>query len=223
MAEDDAVEPVTAETGKADKEKTAGTGGVRGMLPMIAAFVAGVVLVALVVSGVVFFREAYRSGGELAAQDEATRAACDFAEATNTYDYAGDLDGFIQNMKDRATGNVVSSLEKNWEVVRQLLTESKVKSWVDQVSCGFQSGDAESARVLVNISLMKTNAATPEPKQQDIAVIAGLEKSGDRWIVDKWDLAMLAGVGSEVGAPASPPAQAPAPAPGEQPAPAPGN
>lgn len=218
MARDDAVEPETVET---EKVKTAAAGGTRGMLPMIAAFVAGVVLVALVVAGAVFFREAHRSGGELAAQDEATRAACDFAEATNTYDYAGDLDGFMRAMKDSATGNVVSSLEQNWDVLRQLLTESKVKSWVDQVSCGFQSGDAESAKVLVNISLMKTNAVTPEPKQQDIAVIAGLEKSGDRWIVDKWDLAMLAGMGNEAGQPA--PGQAPAPAPGEQPAPAPGN
>lgn len=223
MAEDDAVEPETVESVEADKVKTAAGGGARGMLPVIAAFAAGVVLVALVVAGAVFFREAHRSGGELAAQDEATRAACDFAEATNTYDYAGNLDGFMQTMKDSATGNVVSSLEQNWDVLRQLLTESKVKSWVDQVSCGFQSGDAESAKVLVNISLMKTNAVTPDPKQQDIAVIAGLEKSGDRWIVDKWDLAMLAGMGNEAGQPAPGQAPAPAPAPGEQPAPTPGN
>ncbi|WP_245547476.1 hypothetical protein [Nocardia brevicatena] len=217
MAEDDAVEPDTAETIEADEVKTAGAAGGRGMLPVIAAFVAGVVLVALVVAGAVFFRSAHRSGGELATQDEATRAACDFAKATNTYDYAGNLDGFMQTMKDSATGTVVSSLEQNWDVLRQLLTESKVKSWVDEVTCGFQSGDAESAKVLVNISLMKTNAVTPEPKQQDIAVIAGLEKSGDRWIVDRWDLAMLAGIGNEAGRPA--PGQAPA----EQPAPAPGN
>lgn len=199
-----------------------GTDGKSGLLPVAAAFVAGVLLVALVAAGVVYFRAFQQNRGELSAQDQSTRAACDFARSTNTYDYQGDLDGFLRAMKDGATDEVVSSLEQNWEVLRQLLTESKVKSWVDEASCGFQSGDEKSAKVLVNIGLMKTNAVTPEPKRQDIAVIAGLEKDGDRWIVNKWDLAMLAGVGAEAGPQAPAPAAPAPPAPG-QPAPTPGN
>ena len=188
--------------------------GKSGLLPVVAAFVAGVVLVALVVAGVLYFRSFQHSRGELAAQEEATAAACDFARATNTYDYEGNLDGFLQAMKDGATSNVVSSLEENWDVMRQLLTESKVKSWVDEATCGFRSGDDSSAKVLVNIGLMKTNAVTPQPSRQDVAVVAGLEKDGDRWIVNKWELAMLAGVGGQAaGAPApAPEGQAPAPA-----------
>ncbi|MGA6203554.1 hypothetical protein ACPESR_02215 [Nocardia testacea] len=195
------------------------TGDKPGLLPVVVAFVAGVVLVALVAAGVVYFRAFQQNRGELAAQDQSARAACDFARATNTYDYQGDLDGFMQAMKDGATDNVVSSLEQNWDVLRQLLTESKVKSWVDEATCGFQSGDEKSAKVLVNIGLMKTNSVTPEPKRQDIAVTASLEKDGDRWIVNQWELAMLAGVGGQ-GAPAAP---APATPEGEQPAPQPGN
>lgn len=195
------------------------TGDKSGLLPVVVAFVAGVVLVALVAAGVVYFRAFQQNRGELAAQDQSARAACDFARATNTYDYQGDLDGFMQAMKDGATDNVVSSLEQNWDVLRQLLTESKVKSWVDEATCGFQSGDEKSAKVLVNIGLMKTNSVTPEPKRQDIAVTASLEKDGDRWIVNQWELAMLAGVGGQ-GAPAAP---APATPEGEQPAPQPGN
>lgn len=197
-----------------DENKTAGG---LGLLPMIVAFVAGVVLVASIVAGAVFFRQAQQRGDELAAQEDAARAACQFAKATNTYDYTGDLDAFLQTMKDGATENVVSSLEKNWDVMRQLLTESQVKSWVDEVTCGFQSGDAENAKVLVNIGLMKTNSLTPEPRRQDIAVVAGMEKSGDRWIVNKWELAMLAGIDAQGGQPA--PAPGPQAAPGEQPAP----
>lgn len=198
------------------------TGDKSGLLPVVAAFVAGVVLVALVAAGVVYFRAFQQNRGELAAQDQSTRAACDFARATNTYDYQGDLDGFMQAMKDGATDNVVSSLEQNWDVLRQLLTESKVKSWVDEATCGYQSGDEKSAKVLVNIGLMKTNSVTPEPKRQDIAVTASLEKDGDRWIVNQWELAMLAGVGGQGGQPA-PAGPAPAAPEGEQPAPQPGN
>ncbi|MEU1956130.1 hypothetical protein ACH474_29195 [Nocardia rhamnosiphila] len=196
------------------------TGDKSGLLPVVAAFVAGVVLVALVAAGVVYFRAFQQNRGELAAQDQSTRAACDFARATNTYDYQGDLDGFMQAMKDGATDNVVSSLEQNWDVLRQLLTESKVKSWVDEATCGFQSGDEKSAKVLVNIGLMKTNSVTPEPKRQDIAVTASLEKDGDRWIVNQWELAMLAGIGGQGGQPAP---SGPAAPEGGQPAPQPGN
>ncbi|WP_431941577.1 hypothetical protein [Nocardia grenadensis] len=198
------------------------SGDKSGLLPVVAAFVAGVVLVALVAAGVVYFRAFQENRGELAAQDQSTRAACDFARATNTYDYQGDLDGFMQAMKDGATDNVVSSLEQNWDVLRQLLTESKVKSWVDEATCGFQSGDEKSAKVLVNIGLMKTNSVTPEPKRQDIAVTATLEKDGDRWIVNQWELAMLAGAGGQGGQPA-PAGPAPAAPEGGQPAPQPGN
>ncbi|WP_280458912.1 hypothetical protein [Nocardia carnea] len=194
------------------------TDGKSGLLPVVIAFVTGVVLVALIAAGVVYFRAYQQNNGELAAQDESTRAACDFARSTNTYDFEGDLDGFLQAMKDGATDDVVGSLEQNWDVLRQLLTESKVKSWVDQATCGFQSGDEENAKVLVNIGLMKTNAVTPEPKRQDIAVVAGLEKDGDRWIVNQWDLAMLAGAGGAPAQPAAPGAPAPA-APEGQPAP----
>ncbi|MBF6350150.1 hypothetical protein IU448_14160 [Nocardia flavorosea] len=192
--------------------------GKSGLLPVVIAFVTGVVLVALIAAGVVYFRAYQQNNGELAAQDESTRAACDFARSTNTYDFEGDLDGFLQAMKDGATDDVVGSLEQNWDVLRQLLTESKVKSWVDEATCGFQSGDEENAKVLVNIGLMKTNAVTPEPKRQDIAVVAGLEKDGDRWIVNQWDLAMLAGAGGAPAQPADPGAPAPA-APEGQPAP----
>lgn len=194
-----------------------------GMLPVVIAFVAGVVLVALVAAGALYFRAFQQNSGELAAQDESTRAACDFARSTNTYDFEGDLDGFLRAMKDGATDKVVGSLEQNWDVLRQLLTESKVKSWVDDATCGFQSGDEESAKVLVNIGLMKTNAVTPQPKRQDIAVVAGLEKDGDRWIVNQWDLAMLAGAGGDPGqaAPGGPAPAAPEGGPG--PAPLPGN
>ena len=196
-----------------------GPDGKSGLLPVVIAFVTGVVLVALVTAGVLYFRAFQQNSGELAAQDESTRAACDFARSTNTYDFEGDLDGFLKAMKDGATDDVVGSMEQNWDVLRQLLTESKVKSWVDETTCGFQSGDEESAKVLVNIGLMKTNAVTPEPKRQDIAVVAGLEKDGDRWIVNQWDLAMLAGGAAGQPAPGGP---APA-APEGQPAPLPGN
>ncbi|WP_280468733.1 hypothetical protein [Nocardia cyriacigeorgica] len=201
------------------------SGDERGLLPVVLAFVAGVVLVALVVTAVVFFRQAQQHGDELSAQDDSSRAACDFARATNTYDYAGNLDNFIVELKARATDNVVSDLEQNWETLRQILVESKVKAWVDEATCGYRSGDTENTQVLVNISLMKTNAVTTEPRRQDIAVIAGMEKSGDKWLVNKWELAMMPGIDPNALPPGDqpvPPGDQPVP-PADQPAPEPGN
>ncbi|NEW38424.1 hypothetical protein GV794_00455 [Nocardia cyriacigeorgica] len=192
------------------------SGDERGLLPVVLAFVAGVVLVALVVTAVVFFMQSKERGDELAAQDESSQAACDFARVTNTYDYTGNLDSFLPELKGRATENVVSDLEQNWEVLRGMLGENQVKAWVDKSTCGFRSGDAENTQVLVNLSLMNTNKATPEPKRLDIAVIAGMEKSGDKWLVNKWELAMLPGLDP------SATEQQPAP-PADQPAPEPGN
>ncbi|MCX4096479.1 hypothetical protein [Nocardia sp. alder85J] len=165
---------------------------VRGSLPLIGAFLAGVILVALVAAGVAFYQQARHRGDQLTAQDRAAAAACRFAHDTNTYDYTGNLDEFLDRMKREATDTVTKPLADTWQPMRQLLTQAQVKASVQDASCGFQSGDADSAKILVTLSLLKTNSVTPTPKRQDIAVVAGMIKQGDTWLVDKWDLAMLA-------------------------------
>ncbi|MQY27057.1 hypothetical protein [Nocardia aurantia] len=164
----------------------------RGSLPLIAAFLAGVVLVALVAAGVAFYQQSRHRGDQLTAQEQASAAACRFAHDTNTYDYTGNLDDFLDRMKREATDTVTKPLADTWQPMRQLLTQAQVKASVQDVSCGFQSGDAGNAKILVTLSLLKTNSVTPTPKRQDIAVVAGMIKQGDTWLVDKWDLAMLA-------------------------------
>lgn len=189
----------------------------RGLLPIVVAFVAGVVLVALIATGGVFFKQALDRGSELSAQDDSTAAACKYAEDTNSYDYTKTLDDFLAKAKEGATGNVVATLEENWQVMRQLLTESKVVSRVSQAVCGFQSGDSEKAKVLVKLRLDITNSVTPEPKQQDLAVSAGLEKSGDKWLVNKWDLVVTPSSPEQQGAGQPVPEAPPVPPGTEQP------
>lgn len=189
-----------------------------GMAPMIGAFVAGVVLVALVATGIVYFQQSRERGAELAAQDESARAACEYARITNTYDYSKSLDDYLGKAKQGATENVIKMLEQNWTVMRQLLAESKVTSAVSDASCGWQSGDTESAKVLVKVVLDTTNSNNPVPRRSGIAVSAGLQKSGDKWLVNKWDLVVQP-------TPTAPQQGQPAPNPPapEQPAPQPGN
>jgi Mce-associated membrane protein len=197
------------------KDRTRG----RGSLPLIAAFLAGVVLVALVAAGVAFFQQSRHRGDQLAAQNQAADAACRFAHDTNTYDYTGNLDDFLDRMKREATDTVTKPLADTWQPMRQLLTQAQVKASVQNVACGFQSGDADNAKILVTLSLLKTNSVTPTPKRQDIAVIAGMIKQGDTWLVDKWDLAMLAPGPDQSGADQPAPGGAPQPAapqPGDQ-------
>jgi Mce-associated membrane protein len=185
----------------------------KGLLPMVLAFVAGVVLVAIVATGVMFFRQANQRGDELNAQNDAAAAACNYAQATNSYDYTKSLDDFLAKAKEGATSNVVQMLEQNWQVMRQLLTESKVTSKVAQAACGFKSGDSEKATVLVKLTLEITNSVTPVAKQQGLAVSAGLEKSGDKWLVNKWDLVVQPTDSGRTGGGAPTPETHPTPGP----------
>ncbi|MBF6070085.1 hypothetical protein IU443_14350 [Nocardia farcinica] len=173
-------------------------------LPLIAAFVAGVLLVGAITAVVAFYLMADRRGAELSAVDDATRAACDFGRTVSEYDYANNLEGYFTKVKDNATGEFRQEFEDASQALTDAMVQAQVKSWVDDVQCGFQNGDTEQAKVLVTLTQFRTNFSQQTPDRQYVVVIADLQNEDGRWKVAKLDSPMLKGTGTGLpgGAPA---------------------
>ncbi|MEV0356157.1 hypothetical protein AB0H71_08845 [Nocardia sp. NPDC050697] len=234
MSTDDAGK-TTDEAGTGAEPDAAGTGDAAGKsaaakpaadaspskLPLVAAFTAGIFAVAAVTAVVVFWRQADQRGAELDAVTESKSAACEFGRAVSEYDYSKNLDQYFQTVKSGATGDFLKEFSDAQQALTDAMTQAQVKSWTDDVQCGWQSGDDTTARVLVTLTQYRTNFTQPAPDRQYVVVIADLEKSGDKWLVGKLDSPMLRGAGSGLpggtGTPApggATPAPAPAPTPG---------
>ncbi|MFI9507477.1 hypothetical protein [Nocardia sp. NPDC052566] len=192
--------------------------------PLIAAFVAGVLLVGAITAVVLFFLQAKNRGDELSARDDALAAGCKFGRDVSLYDYSKDLDAYFDRVKGDSTGEFLSQFSDASKALKDGMTKAQVKSWSDDLLCGYQSGDKDSAKVLVTMTQFRTNFAQPVPDRGYFVVVATMKRDGDKWLVEKLDspLTKDQGLGGLPGAPA-PNQQAPAqPAPNSQ-APAPGN
>ncbi|MCP2291424.1 hypothetical protein ACFYT3_28535 [Nocardia amikacinitolerans] len=189
------------------------------LLPVIAAFVAGILLVAAVTAVVVFYLQAQKKSDELAAVNDATRAACDFGRDVSVYDYSKDLEGYFTKVKEGSTGEFLKEFTDATTALTDAMVQAQVKSWADDVQCGYQSGDTTEAKVLVTLTQFRTNFTQQQPDRQFVVIVADLQNEDGKWKVAKLDSPMLKGGGT--GLPGGAPA--PAPAPTEQPQPQPGN
>ncbi|MFI7004060.1 hypothetical protein [Nocardia sp. NPDC050175] len=215
------------EAPKTDLGKGAGSPAASGRstsLPLIAAFVAGVLAVAAITAVVVFFLQGKDRGEKIDAIHDSTAAGCNFGKDVSSYDYTKNLDDYFTKVKSGASGEFFKEFDDATKALKDAMVQAQVKSWVDDVQCGYQSGDKSEAKVLVTLTQFRTNFTQTTPERQFVVVIAQLTKSGDKWLVEKLDSPMLKGAGTGLpGAPApgAPAPGAPAPAPGGQPAPAP--
>ncbi|MGK8521260.1 hypothetical protein ACRS6B_06735 [Nocardia asteroides] len=237
-----AAKPELSEAEKADKPQASkkpaaksdaaeaaapGPSGKNTSLPLVAAFVAGVLAVAAITAVVVFFLQGKERGDKLDAIRDSTNAACKFGKDVSVYDYSKNLDDYFTTVKAGSSGEFLKEFDDATKALRDAMVQAQVKSWVDDVQCGYQSGDKTSASVLVTLTQFRTNFTQANPERQFVVVIAQLQKSGDKWLVEKLDSPMLKGAGTGLpgapapGAPA--PGGTPQPAPPGQPAPQPGN
>ncbi|WP_280497731.1 hypothetical protein [Nocardia asiatica] len=211
----------TAKSG-APKAATPAPSGKSTSLPLVAAFAAGVLAVAAITAVVVFFLQGKDRGDKLDAIRDSTSAACAFGKDVSVYDYSKNLDDYFTTVKAGSTGEFLKEFDDATKALKDAMVQAQVKSWADDVQCGYQSGDQTSAKVLVTLTQYRTNFTQANPERQFVVVIAQLQKSGDKWLVEKLDSPMLKGAGTGLpGAPA--PGGAPQPAPSGQPAPQPGN
>ncbi|WP_157110199.1 hypothetical protein [Nocardia anaemiae] len=169
------------------------------LVPIIAAFVAGVLLVAAVTAVVVFYRQASNRGDELDAHEAATAAACDYGKLISTYD-PQTIDEYLKKVDAASTGDWKDQFAKLGQDLKGVVIDAKATSSTYDMQCGFQSGDTESANVLVVIGQTTTNvniaAANKPPSKVELVVVAGLKKVGDKWLVDKFDLPILKQMGN---------------------------
>ncbi|WP_040785064.1 hypothetical protein [Nocardia pneumoniae] len=230
----DAAKPELSKAEKADKPKTerksagkdaAEADAKSASLPLVAAFAAGVLAVAAITALVVFFLQGKDRGDKLDAIRDSTSAACEFGKDVSVYDYSKNLDDYFTTVKAGSTGEFLKEFDDATKALKDAMVQAQVKSWADDVQCGYQSGDKTSAKVLVTLTQYRTNFTQANPERQFVVVIAQLQKSGDKWLVEKLDSPMLKGAGTGLpGAPGAPaPPGAPQPAPSGQPAPQPGN
>ncbi|MFE9579536.1 hypothetical protein ACFYO1_24325 [Nocardia sp. NPDC006044] len=210
---------------KTDPGEAAGSSAASGRstsVPIIAAFVAGVLAVAAITAVVVFFLQGKDRGEKLDAIRDSTAAGCSFGKDVSIYDYTKNLDDYFTKVKSGASGEFLKEFDDATKALKDAMVQAQVKSWVDDVQCGYQSGDKTEAKVLVTLTQYRTNFTQTTPERQFVVVIAQLTKSGDKWLVEKLDSPMLKGAGTGLpGAPGAPGAGAPTPGAPATPAPAP--
>ncbi|WP_280244840.1 hypothetical protein, partial [Nocardia abscessus] len=197
-------------------------------LPLVAAFVAGVLAVAAITAVVVFFMQGKDRGDKLDAIRDSTSAACKFGKDVSVYDYSKNLGDYFTTVKAGSTGEFLKEFDDATKALEDAMVQAQVKSWADDVQCGYQSGDKTSAKVLVTLTQYRTNFTQANPERQFVVVIAQLTKSGDKWLVEKLDSPMLKGAGTGLargpppgGARPPRPRGIPAPHPRHKPRPAP--
>ncbi|MGY4098167.1 hypothetical protein ACW2Q0_01165 [Nocardia sp. R16R-3T] len=169
------------------------------LVPIVAAFVAGVLLVAAVTTVVVFYRQASTRGDELDAHEAATAAACEYGKLISTYD-PQTIDDYLKKVDAASTGEWKDQFAKLGQDLKGVVIDAKASSSTYDMQCGFQSGDTESAKVLVVIGQTTTNvniaAANKPPSKVELVVVADLKEVGGKWLVDKFDLPILKQMGN---------------------------
>ncbi|MFQ6396996.1 hypothetical protein ACLMAJ_26490 [Nocardia sp. KC 131] len=196
--EKQAVETPKQDKPERDKPAAAAKSGF-GVVPIVAAFVAGILLVAAVTAVVVFYRQASDRGDKLDAQADATAAACEYGRVISTYD-PDTIDDYLKKVDAASTGEWKDTFGKLGQDLKGVVVDAKAKSSTYDMQCGFQSGDKDKATVLVVIGQTTTNvniaAAGKPPSRVELVVVAGLEKDGDKWLVNKFDLPILKQLGN---------------------------
>ncbi|UFS94541.1 hypothetical protein [Nocardia huaxiensis] len=242
----DKVEPVAVDTAKADAAKAdkpakaakpaesgdgktgaaAGSGlpGGKITVPMLAAVVAGVLLVAAIATAAALGWQSHSRGNQLSERDSATEAACDFGRVVSIYDDKS-MDNFISQVKERSTGQFLDNFQSTADALKDVMVSVQGKSSLAEIHCAWQSGDENKATVIMLISQVRQNSLMQSPDRLTLPVVAELEKKDGKWLMANFDSPALKGLSTGGGTTTAPQAGQPstgAPAPTTG-APAPGN
>ncbi|MBL1073191.1 hypothetical protein JK358_02150 [Nocardia sp. 2] len=210
------------DSGKPAAAASSGLGG-SIKVPVIAAIVAGVALVAAIATAGALGWQSHNRGGELSERDAATEAACEFGRVVSIYDDKT-MDDFIKQVKERSTGEFLTNFNSTADALKDVMISVQGKSSLAEIHCAWQSGDADKATVIMLISQVRQNSLMQQPDRLTLPVVAELEKEDGKWMMANFDSPALKGMsvaptggGDNTTAPTTG-----APAPTTQ-APAPGN
>ncbi|MFC9664652.1 hypothetical protein ACFVJ5_30845 [Nocardia sp. NPDC127606] len=191
------------------EESTAPTspaGENRWSRPVRAATMAAAVLIPL--SAAAFFYTRYTADhSTLEVQNSARTTACEYAKTMTNYN-AQNIDQYIGNVLDGATGEFKTEFSKTSSELKDVITSAQIKSEARDTSCGVANADDEHAEVVVAMSVSISSLGTQGRQvPSQISLVATMDRIDGHWLVSKLD------------APALEPAS-PAPAPvAEQPVP----
>ncbi|MFC9994401.1 hypothetical protein [Nocardia sp. NPDC127526] len=187
------------------------------LVPVIAAFAAGVLLVAAVATGVVLWKKGSDNQKELDARDGATAAACDFGKAVSNYD-AKNLDDYFTRVKDLSTGQWLEFFGGASDALKEAMASVQAKSTLDEIHCAWESGSDDKAKVVLILTQVRSNGVAAGSDMLTVPGVADMVKENGKWKVANFDSPAMKGLtGSGTPAPTTE-----APAPTTQ-APAPGN
>ncbi|MGW2662871.1 hypothetical protein ACWCW7_18050 [Nocardia tengchongensis] len=121
----------------------------------------------------------------LAAQEQARAAACAYAPLLATYD-AKNLDAYFTAVEKDATGDWRKQFDATSKELRDVLTQGQVVSKATDVQCAVRNADRDSAEAIVVIGQTITSLGTQgKPAPGQLSMVMRLERSGDRWLVNK--------------------------------------
>ncbi|MFF2553624.1 hypothetical protein ACFVUS_21685 [Nocardia sp. NPDC058058] len=221
VAADSEVPPAPARPATATPPPAAKPSGSSLPLPLIAAFAAGVLLVAAIGAVVFFWMQSNNDKNELADRDDSTKAACDFVKTVSVYDDKS-LGDYVQRVQAATTGDFRDMFDKMSGDLKDVLTSVHASSKLNTVRCGWESGDDSKATVLVSLTQTSSNTMRAQPLVLTLPTYAELEKKDGKWLVSKFEPiadngnnGLFPGGGTQQPAPSgAPAAPAPTPAPG---------
>ncbi|RJO76945.1 hypothetical protein D5S18_12110 [Nocardia panacis] len=165
-----------------------------GVGSVIAAFVAGVLLVAAITAVVVFYRQAHDRDEQLAARDGALSAACALGRDISIYNYDSDIDGWFTRIKSQSTGEFLTQMDSADKYLKESMVRSKVRSTTDKVDCGYESGDKDSAQVIMSMIQTRSNFTDQGGADRALVVLnVTMRRVDGRWLADKMGSPLLSG------------------------------
>ncbi|GAB4589931.1 hypothetical protein [Nocardia sp. IFM 10818] len=191
------------------------------LVPVIAAFAAGVLLVAAVATGVVLWKKGSDNQKELDARDGATAAACDFGKAVSNYD-AKNLDDYFTRVKDLSTGQWLEFFGGASDALKEAMASVQAKSTLDEIHCAWESGSDDKAKVVLILTQVRSNGVAAGSDMLTVPGVADMVKENGKWKVANFDSPAMKGLTGGGGGTPAPTTEAPAPTT-QAPAPAPGN
>ncbi|MFE2996755.1 hypothetical protein ACFXG4_17270 [Nocardia sp. NPDC059246] len=157
--------------------------GKRGRIVARAAVV--LALAGSIGSSIVFHQQDAHHRDLLTAQEQARAAACKYAPLLATYD-AKNLDAYFTAVLDGATGDWRKQFDSTSKDLRDVLTQGQVVSKATDVQCAVRTADRDSAQAIVVIGQTITSLGTQgKPAPGQLSMVMRLERSGDRWLVNK--------------------------------------
>ncbi|MEU6586252.1 hypothetical protein [Nocardia sp. NPDC046763] len=136
-------------------------------------------------SSIVFHQQDAHHRELLTAQEQARAAACKYAPVLATYD-AKNLDAYFTSVLDGAAGDWRKQFDSTSKDLRDVLTQGQVVSKATDVQCAVRTADRDSAEAIVVIGQTITSLGTQgKPAPGQLSMVMRLERSGDRWLVNK--------------------------------------